>query len=268
MVSEASETHWAPRHCLPRMFTMQITYCFRVRSFVLAAALGAGLNFASPAFAASSSWIFGPNGEGLTRLENLGGDYTFGSAINDAGQVAGVSRIVDDKWHAFITGRNGASITDLGTLGGRSSDANDINDAGQVVGYSDTAAGVRHAFITGPNGVGMTDLGTLGGLSSFAYGINATGQVVGYSDTAGRESHAFFTGPDGVGITDLNSLVDLPDGDFLDYPTDINNLGQVVIILSTIPEPSSYALMLAGLGLIGFMARHKKRSVEMPVGTI
>jgi hypothetical protein len=41
---------------------------------------------------------------------------------------------------------------------------------------------------------------------------------------------------------------------------DINNRGQVIAIAipTTIPEPESYALMLAGLGLIGFMARRKK----------
>ncbi len=159
---------------------MKITYCFKVRSFVLAAALGAGLNFASPAFAAS--WIFGPNGEGLTRLETLEGHDTFGRAINDAGQVAGFAVTAGfGGERAFITGPNGAGITDLGTLGGSISYANDINDAGRVVGYSDTAGGISHAFITGPDGVGMTDLGTLGGLSSFAFGVNATGQVVGHS---------------------------------------------------------------------------------------
>ena len=37
----------------------------------------------------------------------------------------------------------------------------------------------------------------------------------------------------------------------------INNLGQVVVV-GTIPEPATYALMLAGLGLVGFMARRKE----------
>jgi hypothetical protein len=38
----------------------------------------------------------------------------------------------------------------------------------------------------------------------------------------------------------------------------INNNGQV-IAAGLIPEPETYALMLAGLSLIGFMARRKKK---------
>ncbi|WP_143079564.1 PEP-CTERM sorting domain-containing protein [Nitrosospira sp. Nsp14] len=37
---------------------------------------------------------------------------------------------------------------------------------------------------------------------------------------------------------------------------DINNEGQVIAI--QIPEPESYAMFLAGLGLLGFMARRQR----------
>jgi hypothetical protein len=64
-----------------------------------------------------------------------------------------------------------------------------------------------------------------------------------------------------MGMTDLNTLVDLPDGVVLTGAMDINNAGHVIAIsvpIAVIPEPESYAMFLAGLGLIGFIARGKR----------
>jgi len=107
----------------------------------------------------------------------------------------------------------------------------------------------------------MTDLGTLGGKSSDAYGINDSGRVVGWSMVPGH-FHGFITGSNGVGMTDLNSLASLPAG-YAGYliadALSINNAGQVLVsAASYVPEPETYALMLAGLGLIGFVARWQK----------
>jgi hypothetical protein len=63
-------------------------------------------------------------------------------------------------------------------------------------------------------------------------------------------------------MTDLNSVVDLPSGVILISALDINNAGQVIatglVPVTAIPEPEIYALFLAGLGLMGFMARRKR----------
>jgi hypothetical protein len=56
---------------------------------------------------------------------------------------------------------------------------------------------------------------------------------------------------------DLNALVHLPNGVILTEAIGINNAGQVIAI-ATIPEPETYALFLAGLGLVGFMTRRRR----------
>jgi probable HAF family extracellular repeat protein len=151
-------------------------------------------------------------------------------------------------------------MKDLGTLGWYTS-ASAVNDDGQVVGWSYIPEDYRHAFITGPDGMDMRDLGTLGG-ESLASGINDAGQVVGSSELSilGNDWHAFITGPDGKGMVDFNSLADLPPGVVFTHAADINNSGQVVV--SGIPEPQSYIMLLAGLGLIGFMA-YRKKAVQL-----
>jgi probable HAF family extracellular repeat protein len=92
-----------------------------------------------------------------------------------------------------------------------------------------------------------------------ALGINNAGQVVGRSTTAEGYVHAFVTGFNGVGMTDLNTLVDLPKDVILIVATGINNNGQV--IATSVPEPGAYALLLAGLVLIGFIARRKRFNI-------
>ena len=108
--------------------------------------------------------------------------------------------------------------------------------------------------------MGIKDLGTLGDTYSIANGINDAGQVVGYSNVAGGAYHAFVTGPNGAGMMDLNSLVDVPGGLVLNWASGINNSGQVIAI--AIPEPEISALFLAGLALVGFIARRKKMGGE------
>lgn len=200
----------------------------------------------------------GPNGLDMRDLGALGGIESWATGINNAGQVVGYFDVPGRATHAFITGHNGVGMRDLGTFGEVESWASGINDSGQVAGYFYRSEGI-HAFITSAEGVGMKDLGTLtfGRDNSWAHGINDEGQVVGWSDTSGGARHAFITAPNGESMADLNSLVYLPRGVILTEAVGVNNLGQVLAV-SIVPEPESSALMLVGLGLIGFISRRKK----------
>jgi hypothetical protein len=68
---------------------MKITYPFKARNFVLAAALSMALSLAAPAFADTAAWIIGSHGEGFIKLGTLGAvdPSTFPSDINNTGQV-------------------------------------------------------------------------------------------------------------------------------------------------------------------------------------
>src|SRR5688572_6714039 len=110
----------------------------------------------------------------IHHLGTLGGTYSFGHAINDAGQVAGYGAVTGNATdHAFRhdgTLGAGGVMRDLGTLGGTWSEGYGINTAGQVVGKSNILASTAfHAFrYDGTPGAGgvMLDLGTLGGATS------------------------------------------------------------------------------------------------------
>jgi probable HAF family extracellular repeat protein len=178
--------------------------------------------------------------------------------------VAGYPNLGDAYADSYITGPAGVGNSYLGTLGGNYNFAAGVNNAGQVVGastltLSETGSDPYHAYITGPNGMGMKDLGPLG--RGDISDINAAGQVAGYSDTGNGILRAFISAPNGVGMTDIQPLL-APHGVVRSDAVGINNLGQVIVNTSFVPEPSSYALMLArlGLGVVAGLVRLARRN--------
>ena len=160
----------------------------------------------------------------MVDLGTLGGDFSQALAVNDGGQVVGVSKTVAGQFHAF-SWTAGGPMVDLGTLGGLTSEAFAVNDGGQVVGVSTTtAAGVQHAFSWTADD-GMVDLGTLGGNFSQAAAVNDGGEVVGVSFTAAGELHAAQwtevpPDPDGDGIfSEVDTLPAVFSDDFSDGVT-------------------------------------------------
>lgn len=161
------------------------------------------------------------SGGGVTFLDGI---VSSAGDINDRGQIIGRS----------ATGRatlwDGASTFDLGLQR-----ATAINNAGQVVGTLDERAALW-------NGLAVTDLNSLlrpesvaaGWVLTAAEDINEQGWIVGTAtNRSGGENHPF-----------VLSISDLPD--------------QLPGVPAPIPEPSTYALMLAGLGAIGVWAQRRR----------
>lgn len=157
----------------------------------------------------------------MRALGTLGGELSFGYAVNRRGQVAGASAVRSGQHHAFLWGER-AGMIDLGTLrGGGYSEAYDLNNRGVVVGFSAVNSLDVHAF-RWTSRTGMVDLGTLGGSSSVAYGVNVRGDVVGTADLRSGEGRAFLWTERG-GMTSLGTL----GGDW-SIAYDVNDRGQVV----------------------------------------
>jgi len=136
----------------------------------------------------------------MVDLGTLGGTIGVASAVNNRGQVVGLSNLSGDLTnHAFIWQRG--VLTDIGTLGGDNSTANWLNERGEVVGTADLADGTHHAFVWS-NGR-MTDLGTIDGdPCTNGFHINSRGQAIGTTtDCQGTILHTF--------LWENSSLIDL-----------------------------------------------------------
>lgn len=184
------------------------------------------------------------------------------NAINNSGQLVGNSST--GSIIQAVLWQNG-NVVNLGSsLSGRSF-ANDINDAGQVL-----IQGQEGSYIW-ENGV-LDALDNLGSGISIANGINNLGQVVGTTNSGNGYSYATLWN-DSTPV-DLNSLLD-PEivyaGWVLYSAVDINDFGwitalayhpvsgtQVAVLLSPVPEPEAYAMLLVGLGLLGFIQRRRR----------
>lgn len=204
----------------------------------------------------------------VTTLGTLGGTSSRGTSINDSGTVVGYSDLAADMSANAFSFTAGV-MTDLGTLGGVGSVANAINIAGQITGTSTTTNGQTHAFLSA--GGALQDIGTLGSDFSWGNAINSVGAVVGRSYTAGYAEHAFLYA--GGVMTDLSVSLDPASGagwDVFDARA-INDSGWIVatgrrvgtfetmaLLLTPVPEPSKLALIVLGLGALGWRARSQR----------
>jgi probable HAF family extracellular repeat protein len=180
--------------------------------------------------------IWGPGEDDVQPLPPLEGDSaTAATAINDEGQVVGISGSCDRAFGRFtaehsVVWENGVPIRieDLGGIAWNTPMA--INRKGDVVGFANRSAADGGAFrpraflSTKPGRI--VDLGALGDDPySQALGINEDRQVVGVSYSEGFSTCRAFLWEQGV-MTDLNDLA--PDySGHLCAANDIDDHGRI-----------------------------------------
>ena len=125
---------------------------------------------------------------GMSRLGGLGGATTYALAVNNSGDVTGLSTDPAGARHAVRWRASaGWTVEDLGTLGGCCSEGYGINAFGDVVGVSSLGkrSSTQHGFLARPDAL-MTDLAAQG--QSAARDLNDFGVVVGGGGS--RQVHA------------------------------------------------------------------------------
>jgi probable HAF family extracellular repeat protein len=186
-------------------------------------------------------WELGPPDQ-IHDLPLIPGDTSgAATAINDNGQIVGISGICDQALgrhtarHAVLWENGG--VTDIGNLGATwwNTPTAINNQHGDVVGFAGDPAFVEgdilHAFIwTKDNGIKA--LKPLRGrvpqhVDSEAYGINERRQVVGVSCDADFVDCRAVVWDHGVYPTDLNDLKAPGYSARLESAKDINNLGEI-----------------------------------------
>ncbi|RYF64792.1 MAG: DUF3466 family protein [Cytophagaceae bacterium] len=196
------------------------------------------------------------------------------TAINNLGQIAGNSEGVGGFTYAVRWDNDASKATNLG-IEGYSSYAYDINDVGQVTGYADSGVGTR---ATRWDGDIATDLGTLGGTYSQGYAINNSAQVVGWSFVDYKDEYIHATLWNGNTAINLNNYLSSDEkaaGWILREARGINDHGSIVgiasnpyggqsafllSVVSAVPEPETYVMLLAGLSLVALRVRLKKQA--------
>jgi probable HAF family extracellular repeat protein len=169
---------------------------------------------------------------GMVDLGGFGGTCTMAAAINQAGQVVGLSSIAGDGYAHAFRWENG-SLRDLGgSLGGNNTGATAISESGEAVGSANLPGEtMEHATLWKRVGQ-MTDLGTVGtDPCSIAFGVNNKGQVVGDSSPSDcvsfNTSRAFLW--ENGSIADLNSLIPPNSPLHLQWAYSINERGEIAV---------------------------------------
>lgn len=200
-----------------------------------------------------------------------GGTQTRAYSINAAGDIAGWGRSPEGD-------RGFVAETDLTSVGALSADPTSrtraygiSNSGGWITGDAKDPSSGETAFLWSPSSA-LVSLGVLEGAQrSFGAGVNSNASVVGWNEGGANGEQAFLWTP-GDGMLDLNAVVVDGQGWLIQRARAINDMGYIVanavhadgsvraVLLTPVPEPSTWALMFGGLSVIGLIGFRRQRA--------
>jgi hypothetical protein len=213
----------------------------------------------------------------LTNTSTLTNSGTFNNdgTVNGAGtfnQTAGMTNINGTPFTQNQVNINGGNLFGFGSINGTVA-----NNGGIIQGGATGAAGkltINGGFTQGSTGtlqelitqnVGYSTLqvngavnlgGTLNIMTGtgFSFAAGQAYNIMGF--TPGSLTGQFAQINDGSFVGN-GSFINIGGGLVIDAAYN-NDLGNIKLLVTAVPEPEIYGMMLAGLGLIGFMVRRKK----------
>ena len=223
------------------------------------------------------------NGGAGSELAAIAGSVnSIAVANNHSGQIAGMYREASNSIKGVIwTG--GVASTLVNPLGQSQARVRAISEAGWVAGQTSGTLGFLGTVWSPTAAYLLPLLGTTGTVIGTTRGINSSATVVGFSqsfdDTTGdqvAQNHTLWDF-DGTSFTayDLSTLiVNYAGWDFSTGAAQaINDNGDIVgfatsadgfqhgYLLTAVPEPASWAMMIGGFGMIGGALRRRRLAV-------
>lgn len=203
------------------------------------------------------------------------GSFSFPQDMNESGQIIG--GLGSGGGSTSFLYSQGEVTRIVGFPSSYSTAVVDINDRGQVLGHTaelPMGDGRSASFIFSDGQVRL-----LPDRVGFPLHLNELGHVVGLFGTGGGVNAFFYSDDDGR-FTDLTQWLMASFDDVASVGSDgasilLNDLGQIalpatldngqwtIFVLTPIPEPATYALMLTGAGVLAAIAR-RRRASSMP----
>lgn len=225
-----------------------------------------------PDDAPPSRTFFYDNGQAI----DLGvGSFSFPRDMNESGQIIG-----NWRWSPFLYSGGEVTRIVVGAGDQYSTSAQDLNNRGQVLGdtFDRRDSGVEPFLYSDGVAHELTAL-----VGHMPVHLNDLTQVTALS--GGEEAHLVFYSDDDGRVTDLtrwlmNSFDDIASVDVTHTNFALNDLGQLAIpatltngertifVLTPVPEPSTFALMLVGAGLLAGAARRRNAQAGRPAAAM